>query len=241
MMVDRTEGTGARRASEADSTQSDRGADQRLRRDSASGGSRAPERARKPETPSTDRPMIDPANARERQHEQFGGLKPGAAFFGWLVAVGVGVLLTALLSAAGGAIGLSRTAPGQVDPGQAQTIGIVSGVVLLVILFLAYFAGGYVAGRLARFDGARQGLGVWLIALAVAIVIAAAGALLGAQYNVLDQLQVVPRIPADVGTLTTAGLIALLAVVVVTLIAAILGGKAGERFHKKVDRAGFGV
>ncbi|MBA2451469.1 MAG: hypothetical protein H0V51_25920 [Chloroflexi bacterium] len=185
--------------------------------------------------------VIDPVDARERQREQFGGLKLGAALFGWLVAVGIGVLLTAVMSAAGGAMGLSQTAPSQVDPAQAQTIGIVSGVVLLVILFLAYFAGGYVAGRLARFDGARQGLGVWLIALAVALVLAATGALLGAQYNVFDRLQIGPRIPTDVATLTTAGLIALLAIVLVTLIGAILGGMAGERFHRKVDRAGYRV
>ena len=226
-MADRPEDTGARRVGE--------------REPAAGHDAGPPPPAREPEPPAAGRGVIDPAHARQRQHEQFGGLKPGAAFFGWLVAVGIAVLLTAVLSAVGGAVGLSQAAPGQVDPSQAQTIGIVSAVVLLVILFLAYFAGGYVAGRLARFDGARQGLGVWLIALAVALVIAAAGALLGAQFDVLDQLQVVPRIPTDVATLTTAGVIALVAVVLVTLIAAILGGKAGERFHKKVERAGLGV
>ena len=223
-MSQRSEDTGARRVGE---------------RGSADGRDAEPPRPAQP--PSPDRPVIDPAHARDRQREQFGGLKPGAAFFGWLVAVGIAVLLTAVLSAVGGAIGLSQGPPGQVDPSQAQTIGIVGAVVLLVVLFVAYFAGGYVAGRLARFDGARQGLGVWLIALAVALVIAVAGALLGAEFDVLAQLQVVPRIPTDAGTLTAAGVIALLAVVLVTLIAAILGGKAGERFHKKVDRAGFGV
>lgn len=225
-MVERPEDRGARRVGE---------------REPADGRDAEPTRpARTPEPASAGRAVIDP-DARERQREQFGGLKLGAAFFGWLVAVGIGVLLTAVMSAAGGAIGLSQTAPSQVDPAQARTIGIVSGVVLLVILFLAYFAGGYVAGRLARFDGARQGLGVWLIALAVALVVAATGALLGAQYNVFDRLQIAPRIPTDVATLTTAGLIALLAVVLVTLIAAILGGMAGERFHRKVDRAGYRV
>lgn len=220
----------------------DRGARRVGERGSADGRDAEPPRpAAEREPPSPDRPVIDPAHARDRQREQFAGLKPGAAFFGWLVAVGIAVLLTAVLSAVGGAIGLSQGPPGQVDPAQAQTIGIVGAVVLLGVLFVAYFAGGYVAGRLARFDGARQGLGVWLIALAVALVIAVAGALLGAEFDVLAQLQVVPRIPTDAGTLTAAGVIALLAVVLVTLIAAILGGKAGERFHKKVDRAGFGV
>jgi len=43
----------------------------------------------------------------------------------------------------------------------------------------------------------------------------------------------------DEGTLATGGLIALAAVVLGTLLAAILGGKSGERYHKKVDRAAY--
>ena len=44
-----------------------------------------------------------------RQREEFGGLHWGSAFFGWLVAVGIATLLTALLSAAGAAVGLTKT------------------------------------------------------------------------------------------------------------------------------------
>ena len=49
-----------------------------------------------------------------------------------------------------------------------------------------------------------------------------------------------PRIPIDEGSLATGGLIALAAIIVLTLLAAIAGGKAGERYHKKVDRAAYG-
>jgi hypothetical protein len=34
-------------------------------------------------------------------------------------------------------------------------IGIVGGISLIVIALIAYFAGGYVAGRMSRFDGER--------------------------------------------------------------------------------------
>ena len=61
---------------------------------------------------------------------------------------------------------------------------------------------------MSRFNGPRQGLGVWLIGLIVTVVLAVAGVLLGAEYNVLSQLNL-PRIPVDEGTLTTGGLIAL--------------------------------
>ena len=43
-----------------------------------------------------------------RQREEYGGINWGAAFFGWLVAIGVAALLTAILSAAGAAIGLTE-------------------------------------------------------------------------------------------------------------------------------------
>jgi uncharacterized integral membrane protein len=37
--------------------------------------------------------------------------------------------------------------------------------------------------------------------------------------------------------LTVGGIILLVAVVVGTLLAAMLGGKAGQRYHTKIDRA----
>ena len=173
------------------------------------------------------------------QHARFGGIKWGAAFFGWLSANGLAVVLIAMLSAAGVALGLAQnvdTADEAAD--QAAEIGIGGGIAVLVVLFLAYLAGGYVAGRMARFDGARQGIAVWLVGLIVVLLLAGAGAIAGAQYNVLKGLNL-PRIPIDEGTATTAGIITLVAILLVTLLGAVLGGKIGERYHRKVDRAGF--
>ncbi|MCF6745816.1 hypothetical protein E9529_16335 [Blastococcus sp. KM273128] len=200
---------------------------------------------------STDRPGDVPTTAGahstrgtardavDRQHDRFGGVKWGAAFFGWLSANGLAVLLVALISAAGVALGLTQGVPSTEEvTQQADTIGIVGTIVLLVVLFLAYLAGGYVAGRMARFDGARQGVAVWIIGLLVVLALAALGAILGAEYNVLQQLQL-PRIPVGEGTATTAGIIALVAVLLVTLLGAVLGGKLGTRYHRKIDRAGF--
>jgi len=173
---------------------------------------------------------------QQRQRDEFGGLHWGCAFFGWLVAVGIATLLTALLSAAGAAVGLTQSST-EAATSNADTIGIVGGILLLVVLLVAYYAGGYVAGRMARFNGLKQGLGVWVIALVVTIVLAVAGAVLGAQYNVLSQLNL-PRIPIGEGALTTGGVIALVAVVLGTLLAAIAGGKAGTHFHRKIDQVG---
>jgi hypothetical protein len=181
-------------------------------------------------------------SVRERQREEYGGFNIGAAFFGWLVAIGLAALLTALAAAAGAAVGLSQTggsAPTSPPPsaGSIGTVDIIGAVVVGLVLFLAYLCGGYVAGRMARFDGARQGLGVWLIGIVIAIVLAVLAAILGSEFNVLAQLNL-PRIPIDEGSLATGGLIALGAWLLVTLLGAILGGKLGERYHRKVDRVG---
>ena len=175
-------------------------------------------------------------DVRARQREEYGGFNFGAAFFGWLVATGLSVLLIAILGAAGAAIGLTELSESEASS-SADTIGIVGGVLLILVLAIAYYAGGYVAGRLSRFDGARQGLGAWLFGLVVTILLAVAGVVLGSEYNVLQQLNL-PRIPIDEGSLSTGGLIALAAVLIATLVAAVLGGKVGERYHRKVDRAG---
>jgi hypothetical protein len=183
-------------------------------------------------------------DAVDAQHARFGGIKWGAAFFGWLSANGLAVILLALLSAGGVALGLTQVSSVDQAAGQAtaaaDTIGIAGGIALLVVLFLAYLAGGYVAGRMARFDGVRQGIAVWVIGLLVLVALAVLGAVLGAEYNVLSQLNL-PSIPVSGDTLTTAGIIAGIAALLVTLLGAILGGKLGTRFHRKVDRAGFDV
>ena len=159
---------------------------------------------------------------RARQREEYGGLNWGAAFFGWLVAVGMAAILLGLLSAAGTAFGLSEVSESEANS-NAETIGLVGGILLIATLVIAYYCGGYVSGRMSRFDGARQGFGTWAIGLAVTIVLAVAGALFGSEYNIFERLNL-PRIPIDEGTLTAGAAIALAAVVILTLL-----GRDGRR------------
>jgi hypothetical protein len=72
----------------------------------------------------------------------------------------------------------------------------------------------------------------------VTIVAAVAGWLLGSEYNVFEQLNL-PRIPVDEGTITTGAVITLLVVLFGTLLAAVAGGTAGDRYHLRVDRVGW--
>lgn len=180
------------------------------------------------------------------QAARFGGLHWGAAFYGWLVAIGIGVILTALLSAAGAAFavtslnGAANSVQGALSSSgnDIQTISIVGGILLLAVMAIAYYAGGYVAGRMGRFSGLKQGFGVWVISLVLAILLAVAGSLFGAKYNVLQQLNL-PHIPVDAGSFTTGGIIASVLALLVSLGAALLGGKTGEAYHRRIDEAGF--
>jgi hypothetical protein len=179
-------------------------------------------------------PDRNAASRRERQKDEFGGFSWLSTLAGWLSAAGLTAILTGILSAAGAALALNQVGS-SVSGSEADTIGLAGGIALLVVLAIAYLFGGYVAGRMARFDGARQGVGVWLWGVLIALAVAALAAIGGSKYNVLDALNL-PRLPVDSGTLTTGGLVALVASLAVTLGAAIMGGRIGERFHKKVDR-----
>jgi hypothetical protein len=172
--------------------------------------------------------------ARARQRDEFGGVNWGASFFGWLVAVGVAALLTAILVAAGAAVGLTESDV----TNAADEISLSGGIALIVVLMLAYYTGGYVAGRMSRFDGGRQGLATWAIGLIVTVAIALVAVIFGDEYNVLEQLNL-PSIPVGDQTLATGGVIALAAIVLGTVLAAMAGGKVGERYHRRIDRAGF--
>lgn len=178
------------------------------------------------------RTAIDDTGARER----FAGINLGACFFGWIVAIGVALLLTGIAGAvaagAGSSVGITQSEAER----ESGTIGVASAVVLVVVLLVGYYFGGYVAGRMSRFDGARQGLGVWALGLVVTLLAGLVGAVLGTQYDVLDRVAL-PRLPIATTDLSIGAAVTALVVVVGTLLAALLGGRVGHRYHHRVDRA----
>ena len=183
-------------------------------------------------------------DVHEREKAEFGGFKFGSAFFGWLTAMGTTVLLTALVAAIGAAIGLGNgTTPEEAADAATENVGatgIISAIAIGLVLLIAYFAGGYVAGRMARFSGAKQGIAVWLWAIVIAIILAIVTAIAGSQWDILTNLQSFPRIPVTPETATLTGILTAVGAAIVALIGAILGGLAGMRYHRRVDRVGLG-
>jgi cytochrome b subunit of formate dehydrogenase len=172
----------------------------------------------------------------DEAREKFGGFNIGAAFFGWLVAIAMAIILTSLVGAIAAGIGSTTGVTQTQAQREAGTVGLTAGIILVVVLLLAYYTGGYVAGRMSRFDGGRQGLAVWLIGLLVTILAVVLGVVFGAQYNILDRVSL-PRIPIPTDQMTLAGIITAVVILVGTLLAAMFGGKVGHRYHDKVDRA----
>jgi hypothetical protein len=192
--------------------------------------------------PDAERTQPFPSFTQARSHassgrtRRFGGIRWGSAFFGWVTAVGMVTLLSTLLTAAGGTLGL---VPPAVDATTLQTMGVAGAVAMLAIVFLGYYCGGYVAGRMARFAGARQGVAVWLWTLLAAVIGAVVATVSGAVTGPrLDELF---RLPLNGGFMNggviSAGAAALaVGVLVVTLLGAVLGGLAGMRYHRRIDR-----
>ena len=86
----------------------------------------------------------------------------------------------------------------------------------------------------------KQGIAVWLWAIVIAIVVAIVTAIAGAQWDILTSLDSFPRIPVTPETATITGILTAVGAAIVTLAAAILGGMAGMRYHRRVDEVGFG-
>ena len=189
-----------------------------------------------------DAPVVSDRAVREevvaREKERFGGMKFGTAFFGWLTAAGTAAILTALVSAIGAGLGMALVDAGdELDGGEATSLGLAGIIVIALIIFVAYLAGGYVAGRMARFSGAKQGVAVWLWSIAIAIIAAVAGLIAGTQFDVLARLGL-PRLPVTAEDLTVVGIITALVALAIALLGAVLGGMLGMRFHRRVDRVG---
>jgi hypothetical protein len=74
---------------------------------------------------------------------------------------------------------------------------------------------------------------VWTLVIGAALAIAAV--IGGSEYDVFQQLNL-PNVAVGDASLTTGGVVTLAAAVVVTLVFAVFGGMAGDRYHRRIDR-----
>jgi hypothetical protein len=168
--------------------------------------------------------------------DRYGGFYWGSDFIGFAVAIFFTILFFGIVGAIVGTVGYQLHAPVPKLGGHmtttTQQLGIGGLIGGLVALFLAYLIGGYTAGRMARFDGLKNGIGVVVWTIIAGVSLGIAGASIGMRFNVASQLHVT----IDRATLTVGGGISLAVALLIMLLAALVGGILGARYHCAIDR-----
>jgi hypothetical protein len=170
---------------------------------------------------------ISPAGIRAA-HRRFGGVDVPASLGGMVAAFGFLVLIAGVAAAAIGGFGYQMNVTG-VE--QEVTIGGL--IVGFVTLFLAFTVGGWVTGRMARYDGLVNGLAMVVLAVLVAALFGLLGYWLGEQYNVFAQVTL-PAWFTEAAT-STAAVVTGIGALVAMMLGGLLGGWLGERYHRPAD------
>ncbi|HSK98852.1 MAG TPA: hypothetical protein VK869_00810 [Rubrobacteraceae bacterium] len=182
------------------------------------------------------RGYFEAAEEREdRLRDMYGGVDWLASFLGFVFVVVLGALFSLVAGLVLGPLGFSLDLDGG-DIGAA----IITGLVLLaVLIFLAYFFGGYVAGRLARFDGGRNGAMLLLWSFIAVALLVLAGGVFGGFLPAGFSETIQDNVLSTIGSISQLGLVGV-AVAVGALLAAllggVLGGRLGSRYHAEIDR-----
>ena len=160
-----------------------------------------------------------------RAHRRYGGFDAGAALAGLLSATG----MTAVLGGIAGAIG---TIGYQLETGDTDTLSTTGFVAGLVVLVLSFLFGGWVAGRVARYDGGLNGLIAAGLFVALSALMAGMGTWFGERYDVFADISL-PQWFSNMSN-ATAVLSAIVALVG-CVVAGWFGGVLGSRYHHKAD------
>src|ERR671921_1049349 len=186
------------------------------------------------------RGYFEAAEEREdRLRHMYGGVDWLASFLGFVFAIVIGAVFSAVTGFVLVPFGITPDLPG----GQIGASVITGLAILGVLIFLTLFFGGYVAGRLARFDGGRNGamVLVWVFIVVLILALAAvifSGFLPGGMAEGIANL--VDRTVPVAGNLAGAGVVGIVTAVAALLIALLggfLGGRMGSRYHTEIDRA----
>jgi hypothetical protein len=186
------------------------------------------------------RGYFEAAEEREdRLRDMYGGIDWLASFLGLVFAV----VLGAVFSAIAGLVLVPFGFPPDLGAGQIGA-SVITGLVLLgILIFLTYFFGGYVAGRLARFDGGRNGamVLVWtfIVVLILALIAVVFSGFLpaGAAARVGSLVDGAASTVSGLASAGVVGIVAAVAAILIALLGCFLGGRMGSRYHAEIDRA----
>jgi hypothetical protein len=186
------------------------------------------------------RGYFEAADEREgRLRDMYGGVDWLASFLGFVFALVAAVFFSLIAGLVLAPLGFSLNLGGG-EFGAA----VITGLVLVgILVFLTYFIGGYVAGRLARFDGGRNGAMLLLWSVLAVAVLALAGGILssflpaGIAGGIRNFIQ--NNVLATIGNLADLGVVGIIVSVgglLLALLGGFLGGRLGSRYHSEIDR-----
>ncbi|CAN5118206.1 hypothetical protein BH18ACT5_BH18ACT5_02720 [soil metagenome] len=178
-------------------------------------------------------------NRRTRRAEavtsmRYGGADFGASLSGFFAGLGALVFIGALVAAGANELDYQLNLidiEGEI--GEASLIGVV---VAIAVVFLTFLFGGWVAGRMSRFEGGKNGLGAGLWLLVFSALFALLGALVGPELNAFGPAGLpdwFSAIRSDVRS--TTGIVLAVLFGVAALLGGYLGGKLGDRYNQRVD------
>jgi hypothetical protein len=186
------------------------------------------------------RGYFEAAEEREdRLRDMYGGVDWLASFLGFIFALVAGFFFTLVAGLVVAPLGVSMDLAGS-EIGPAAITGLV---LVAILVFLTYFFGGYVAGRLARFDGGRNGAMLLLWTGVTVLVLALINAVLsgflpeGISEDIDNLIQ--NFLFSTIGGLSGLGIVGVLIFVgalLVALVGGFLGGRLGSRYHAEIDR-----
>lgn len=165
---------------------------------------------------------------------RFGRADPVASILGMLTALGMLVLLTAVL----GALAVETQINLINEQGTLDEMEIAAAITAVVVVFVAFLIGGVAAGRMARYDGGMNGVGAALWFLLLLAIFAGLGAWVSDELNAFATTDLPNWIAqVDVEGVTNEAIVMAVISVVAIFLAAWIGGRIGESYHRKVDAA----
>jgi hypothetical protein len=175
----------------------------------------------------------------DRLRDMYGGVDWLASFLGFVFAV----VIASVFSAVAGLVLVPLGFPPEISGGQLGASVLTGLAVLGVLIFLTYFFGGYVAGRLARFDGGRNGAMVlgwtFIVAPILALVTVVFSGFLptSAAEGISNLAQGTASAAGSLAGAGVAGIVVAVAALLLALLGGFFGGRLGSRYHTEIDRA----
>ncbi len=187
------------------------------------------------DTGAYPRGYFEAAEEREvRLSDMYGGVDWLASFLGFVFAAVAGGVLFSILSLVIVPLGVSVEIGDQLGPAAITALAL-----LAILIFLTFLFGGYVSGRLARFDGGRNGamsvLWTFIIGFLGFVIASFLPGAAGDTMRDFIQGGAMP-LAGEILNLGVVGIAVAVAAVLIAILGGVVGGRLGSRYHAEIDR-----